>query len=98
VRQRHQTGIADQSIPPAETLLRLLDQARQVFALADVDGPSAAASPMPLDAPVMATTFPLTSDISSTFLLDGQPLTCLRVAWSNLTRYIHANISFSNDK
>ena len=56
------------------------------------------ASPMPLDAPVMATTFPLTSDISSTFLLDAQPLTCLWVAFPNLTRYIRKNISLSNDK
>ena len=56
------------------------------------------ASPMPLEAPVVATTFPLTSDISSTCLLDPQPLTGLWVAFPNLTRYIHKNISLSNDK
>jgi hypothetical protein len=50
------------------------------------------------NAPVGATTFPLTSDISSTFLLDAQPLTCLWVAFPNLTRYIRKNISLSNDK
>jgi hypothetical protein len=36
-RQRHQAGVADQYIEPAEAILRLLDKRYQVFTFADVD-------------------------------------------------------------
>src|SRR5882757_6177169 len=36
-RQRHQTGVTDQYVEPAEAILRLLDKQRQIFTFGDVD-------------------------------------------------------------